>query len=273
MLPFIVLILYLGGCLWLLASAAHPVAAGSAARANGKHVTGLLLASMGWLTHGYALCLAVFRGPALALNTTDAASIIGWTVAAIAIVGATWRPRFDVISGILLLCVGLAAAATNDGARDFATGQRGWELIAHILIAVVAYALVSIAAVLAVALTALDWRLRNHQPLGLMRTLPSVEALEEGMFQAIAAGFALLSLTLFSGFIFVRDLMEQNLEQKVVLSCLAWTILAVLLIGRWRFGWRGRVAANWTLSGYVLLGLGYFGSKIVLEVILGRHWG
>src|SRR5882757_324071 len=271
MLPFIVLIMYFGGGVWLLAGAMRP--GSSPAYAHGKHIAGLALASLGWLTHGYALCEAVFRDPALALNTTDAASIIGWTIAAIAIVGATWRPRFAFLSGILLLVVGVAAAITNDGSRDFALGQRGWELTAHILIAVVAYALVSVGAALAVALTVLDWRLRHHQPLGVMRTLPSVEALEAGMFQAIAAGFALLSLTLFSGFVFVQDLWGQHLEHKVILSCLAWLILAVLLIGRWRFGWRGRVAANWTLSGFVLLGLAYFGSKIVLEVILGRHWG
>jgi ABC-type uncharacterized transport system permease subunit len=58
-----------------------------------------------------------------------------------------------------------------------------------------------------------------------------------------------------------------------VLSCLAWVVFAVLLFGRWRFGWRGRTATTWALSGFALLGLAYFGSKIVLESILGRHWG
>lgn len=273
MLPFIVLIMYFGACVWLIAATVRPAGSPTHAPAHGKHVAGLALAGLGWLAHGYALCEAVFRGPPLALNTPEAASIMGWAIAAIAIMGAAWRPRFAAISGLLLVCVGIAAAVTFDGSRDFATEQRGWELTAHILIAVIAYALVSIGAVLALALAVLDTRLRHHQPLGVMRTLPSVEALEAGMFQAIAVGFALLSLTLFSGFIFVQDLKEQHLEHKVVLSCLAWIILAVLLIGRWRFGWRGRTAANWALSGFVLLGLAYFGSKIVLEVILGRHWG
>jgi ABC-type uncharacterized transport system permease subunit len=50
-------------------------------------------------------------------------------------------------------------------------------------------------------------------------------------------------------------------------------VFAILLFGRWRFGWRGRRATGWTLSGFTLLALAYFGSKIVLETILGRHWG
>jgi ABC-type uncharacterized transport system permease subunit len=46
-----------------------------------------------------------------------------------------------------------------------------------------------------------------------------------------------------------------------------------LLIGRLRYGWRGRSAVRWALSGFAMLTLAYFGSKFVLETVLGRHWG
>jgi ABC-type uncharacterized transport system permease subunit len=58
-----------------------------------------------------------------------------------------------------------------------------------------------------------------------------------------------------------------------VLSLIAWMIFGVLLIGRVRFGWRGSSAVRWTLSGFGVLALAYFGSKFVLEDVLGRHWG
>ena len=45
---------------------------------------------------------------------------------------------------------------------------------------------------------------------------------------------------------------------------------ALLLAGRHLYGWRGRVALRWTLSGFVLLLLAYVGSRFVLEVVLGR---
>jgi ABC-type uncharacterized transport system permease subunit len=57
------------------------------------------------------------------------------------------------------------------------------------------------------------------------------------------------------------------------LSVLAWTSFAVLLFGRWRFGWRGRTALWWTIAGFALLSLAYFVSKLILESVLGRHWG
>ncbi len=270
MLSLAVFAIYFCSCLWLFAAVWQP----DPERAmHGKLVTGLTTAGLGVLLHGYLLYRALFGGTELALNTPEAASLVGWIIAIIS-VWTTWRrPRFAALTGVLLLCAGLAAAITDDGSRDFVTSQSGWELAAHIVIAIVAYALIALGAAIALALSALDRRLRRHQPLGVMGKLPSVEALESAMFQTISAGFALLTLTLFSGFIFVQDLVAQHLAHKVALSCVAWLILGILLIGRWRLGWRGRVAARWTLGGFVLLGLAYFGSKVVLEVVLGRHWG
>jgi ABC-type uncharacterized transport system permease subunit len=50
-------------------------------------------------------------------------------------------------------------------------------------------------------------------------------------------------------------------------------LFAVLLIGRMRFGWRGRSAVQWTLSGFAVLAVAYFGSKFILEYLYGEHWG
>ncbi|MES1195323.1 MAG: cytochrome c biogenesis protein CcsA [Steroidobacter sp.] len=260
--------MYFSAGLWLVLGAIN-----KNTNAHGKHVAGLTLAALGWLLHGYALCESVFRGPALALSTTDVASIIGWAVSTIAIGISFRRIRFDLISGCLLIAAGVAAAITNDSTRDFALSQHGWKLLTHALLSIVAYALISIGAVLAIALSLLDRRLRSHRPLGMLSALPSMEAIESGMFQALVAGFVLLSFALFSGFIFVDNILGQHLIHKVVLSCAAWLILAVLFFGRWRFGWRGQTAAKWAISGFALLCLAYFGAKIVLEVVLKRHWG
>jgi ABC-type uncharacterized transport system permease subunit len=270
MLAIIVLIIYLCACLWLLAGARQGL---SESNAHGQLMAGMIMAGFGWLVHGYSLCLALFQGPSLAMNTTDVASLIAWIITAVTLIRSWNRPGFAGLAGALLLCAGIAAALTDEGARTFSTSQSGWELTAHILIAAAAYALVAVGASLGLALHTLDYRLRHHRPLGWMKTLPSIEALETGMFQAITIGFTLLTLTLFSGFIFVRDLVAQHLMHKVALSCLAWLILGTLLWGRWQLGWRGRIAARWALSGFALLGLSYFGAKLVLEVILGRHWG
>ena len=141
----------------------------------------------------------------------------------------------------------------------------------HILIAILAYSLLALAAVQAVLLAIQDYRLRHRQPGGFLRGIPPLTTMESLLFQMIGAGFILLSVTLLSGFFFLEDLFAQHLVHKTALSLIAWCVFAVLLWGRWRFGWRGRTAIRWTLSGFGFLALAFFGSKLVLELILRRY--
>jgi ABC-type uncharacterized transport system permease subunit len=90
------------------------------------------------------------------------------------------------------------------------------------------------------------------------------------LFQMLTTGIVFLTLSLASGFLFIEDLFAQHLVHKTVLSILAWIIFTGLLIGRSRYGWRGQTAIRWTLIGFALLLLAYFGSKLVLELILHR---
>ena len=83
-------------------------------------------------------------------------------------------------------------------------------------------------------------------------------------------GFVLLGATLLTGLLFVQDLLAQHLMHKTVLSLLSWLVFGVLLLGRWRQGWRGRTAVHWTLAAMALLVLAFFGSKFVLELVLQR---
>ncbi|WP_066919257.1 cytochrome C assembly family protein [Steroidobacter denitrificans] len=268
MLSIVVLACYLACAAWLVSSAFHP----DAPRAGGRRVAGLALGATALILHAVLLRQGLFAKPAISFTTTETASLIGWPMGLIALVLSWLRPRFASIGAVLMAVTGVVAMATTEGSGGYALTRQNWEIAAHIALSTVAYALIMIAAVLAVTLALLDRRLRHRRPLGWLRAVPSLEALEGGTFQALGAGFAVLTLALFSGFIFVSDLFAQHLFHKTVLSCVAWIIFAVVLFGRWRFGWRGRVATSWTLGGFALLGLAYFGSKIVLESILGRHW-
>lgn len=144
--------------------------------------------------------------------------------------------------------------------------------VAHILSSVIAFGLLSIAGVYALFIAIIDHFLRRHHLTSLVRSLPPLEILERLLFRLIASGFVLLTLSLLSGLAFVSDLFAQHLVHKTILSTLAWLIFGLLLWGRWRYGWRGRQTVRWTLAGIFLLVLSYFGSKLVLEVFLGRSW-
>ena len=95
--------------------------------------------------------------------------------------------------------------------------------------------------------------------------------LERLTFRFVAAGFVLLSATLLVGGWFSELINERWVwNHKTVFSVLAWLIMGVLLWGRWRLGWRGRVAVRILYLGAGFLLLGYAGSRFVLEVLLSR---
>ncbi|HSW11836.1 MAG TPA: cytochrome c biogenesis protein CcsA [Solimonas sp.] len=148
-----------------------------------------------------------------------------------------------------------------------------WELRWHIVLSLFSAGLLTIAAMQAGALALQDRLLHRHELTRLLlRGMPPLQTMERLLFQLIAIGFMLLSLTLLSGLGFLHNWFAQHLAHKTILSISAWLIFGVLLWGRWRHGWRGRTAISWTLAGYAVLILAYFGSKLVLEQFLGERW-
>jgi ABC-type uncharacterized transport system permease subunit len=225
--------------------------------------------------HGDAIIHMMRLNARFSIGLLEAMSLLGWILAALACLISIDKHN-RVIGAILMLSAAVGAAVgTGVGGvgRSYAEATAGWELTAHILLSMGAAALLFAAAVTAILLVILDGRLRARRIADLSSALPPLDALEKIMFRLVAAGFGLLTLALITGFVFVTNLFTQNLVQKTVLSLIAWLIFGVLLIGRLRFGWRGRSAVRWTLSGFAILAVAYFGVKFVLEYLFGRHWG
>ena len=167
------------------------------------------------------------------------------------------------------VCVFLPA--TFEGSV-FATHGAAPFFVAHVVVAMAAYAFIAIAAAHAILMAAIERRLhargRGGPPLGL----PPLLTMERLLFRILTAGFALLTLTLVSGAVFSEEIFGRALriDHKTVFGSVAWLIFATLLIGRYAYGWRGRAALNGTLAGFAVLLLAYVGSRFVLEVILER---
>lgn len=156
------------------------------------------------------------------------------------------------------------------GAAPATAASMGWQIQLHAWLSLLAYAALSLAALLAIMLWAQERGLRQRRLGRLLQVFPPLTLVETLMFRLIGVGFALLTLSLLTGVVFVENLFAQHLVHKTVLSLLAWVIFGVLLLGRVRYGWRGHRAVRLTLVAMALLGLGFFGSKFVLEVILAR---
>jgi ABC-type uncharacterized transport system permease subunit len=142
----------------------------------------------------------------------------------------------------------------------------------HLLISMLAYSLFTIASLHVLLMALLERRLHDGALPVALQKLPPLLTMETLLFRIITAGFVLLTLTLATGILFSEELLGKAMRfnHKTVFGILSWLIFAALLGGRWLYGWRGRVAVRWTLTGFVMLVLAYVGSKFVLEVILGR---
>jgi ABC-type uncharacterized transport system permease subunit len=230
----------------------------------------LTLALVAIILHGVALHQHVLTSQGLDLRFWNALSLVSWLIAMLWWLASLAQPLENLgiailpMAGLFLLLQVLLLGQHSQLKRALP------GLDAHILLSILAYSVLSIAAVQAVLLAVQEKHLREKHPGGFIRTLPPLQTMEMLLFRMIGAGFILLSLALVSGALFVEDLFAQHLVHKTVLSIIAWVVFATLLWGRQRFGWRGRTAIRWTLSGFVSLMLAYFGTKWVVEVVLGR---
>lgn len=145
-------------------------------------------------------------------------------------------------------------------------------IAAHVFASLLAYSVLSIAAANAALIAIQDAVLRRHRGIRLLEMLPPLTVMENLLFKLVLVGWLILTLGLITGILFIDNLLAQHLVHKTVLSVVAWITFGLLLAGRWRFGWRGMTAVWLTLAGMFLLILAYFGSKLVLELILGRDW-
>ncbi len=220
--------------------------------------------------HAVVLYQGMVTSAGLNLGVFNAASLVAWLVALLGLFGAFSRSMENltvVLLPLAAVAVGLEALFSNEHVLPASTP---FGLRAHVLLSIAAYSLLAVAALQALVLAVEDHLLRSRRPLRAIQVLPPLQMLESLMFQLIAVGFFTLSLGLVSGLMFLTDIFGQHLVHKTVLSLIAWMIFAVLLVGRYRRGWRGRIAIRYTLGGFLSLMLAYFGSKVVLELILHR---
>ena len=222
--------------------------------------------------HALVLAQAIPRPEGFDLGFFNALSLTGWLIALVLLLTSLIRPVENL--GIILLPFSALTVvlALLFPVQRIITDPQQWPLELHILISILAYSLLALASVQAILLAVQDHFLRSHRPGGFIRGIPPLVTMEALLFQLIRAGFWLLSLALISGFLFLEDIFAQHLVHKTVLSTVAWGVFGILLWGRRRFGWRGRKAIRWTLSGFTVLVLAYFGSKLVLELLLDRPW-
>ncbi|PIE20755.1 MAG: phosphohydrolase [Neptuniibacter caesariensis] len=231
-----------------------------------SHTLGKMLGFGGLVSHTLAIYLVLHQPEGINLGVSSVASLISWLVAAIVLLSSI---RQDIENLFVAVFPMAAVTALAAWLSDSGTGQTyDAGLITHILLSILAYSIFTIATLQAILLSRQVYALKHHHTRGLIASLPPLQTMERLLFEMLWTGLVLLSASLITGFILFDDLFAQNLVHKTVLSLAAWCLYAILLFGRISFGWRSNTAVRWTITSFITLALGFFGSKIVLEWLL-----
>jgi len=253
---------------WLLALAAalaYAVPAAGAARLGATAARNALLAA--WVLHGATLVWGLWGGtPRFGFG--PALSMTAWLVLTVYAVERQLFPQMRARWALAALGALAIVIALLFPGQPLHVAASAW-LPLHLALGIACYGLFGAAVVHAWLMTRTERHIRQaedpHSGIPLL-------TLERLTFRFVAAGFILLTATLLAGWLFGELLYGRiwRWDHKAVFSVLSWLTFAALLVGRARFGWRGRSAVRMLYAGSALLLLAYVGSRFVLEVILGR---
>jgi len=135
----------------------------------------------------------------------------------------------------------------------------------HLLISLIAYAVLTLAAIHAVMQILLDRALKKKRLSTLIQALPSLMDIERHMIAQVKVATILIGISILSGLVWqwVDYHHFALLNHKVLLALFTLAVLILLLIKRHRASWPTRLASRAVLAAYILLMLAYFGVKLI----------
>ena len=227
------------------------------------------LATLAIALHAYFNYQKIITDVGVNIGLYPMLSLVSLAVTILVLLSSLRRPLDNLFIAILpIASIAILLALISEGnftpRNDLSSG-----IVIHIGFSVIAYGLLTIAAIQAGLLSLGDYELKKHN-LAVLRHIPPLQTMDTLLFELLWAGLILLSLSIGSGFLFLSDIALPGLMHHTAITLSAWVVFSILLWGRYKLGWRGSIASRWTLLGFILLLLGYFGSKLVIEILLGR---
>ena len=222
------------------------------------------------LFHGIGVYGEIFTSAGINMSFFAMASLICCVVATTILFSSLGKPVDNLLivlfpAAVVAIWLSLFVGTSYAPRSDLEGG-----IIGHILLSVVAYSVLTIAAFQALLLAFENRQLKRKGSFSLLKALLPLQTMESLLFELLWVGLIILTLSILTGFLYLEDMFAQHIVHHTLITLASWVVFVILLWGRHQLGWRGRTAIGWTLRGFGLLALGYFGSKLVAEIILQR---
>ncbi|OOR88782.1 cytochrome C assembly protein [Moraxella caviae] len=227
----------------------------------------------GAILHGFLIVPQIITLHGLNFNIYNTLSLISLFFLVFFIIFSLYRP----ILSLGVLAAPTALIGVSIGYFGDVFGKAHYQpltelstlLQVHILLSFAAYCVLLMAAVQAIILR-LQIRELKHKTIHRfwVSKLPSLQSMESLLFDMILLGFVILSIALGLGLLATYDVVAQHVAHKLLFSALSWVVFGVFIAGHYLAGWRGKRAANFAIYGFILLAIGFVGSKFVLEFLV-----
>lgn len=200
---------------------------------------------------------------------SEISTLIAVSISLLVLISSIRKPLQNLFLGLFPLAI-IAIVFSLTVRSDYPPINLSPGLASHVLLSILAYSFITIAAAQAGFLAYQNYQLKHGHAGGLINKFPPLQDMEVFLFELLWVGQILLSLGIVAGLLFVDDIWGRDgVIHKTFFSILAWIVFGVLLWGRHQLGWRGVTAIRGTLIGFGLLIVGFYGSKVALEYILG----
>jgi ABC-type uncharacterized transport system permease subunit len=219
------------------------------------------------VAHGISAYGVIRTTSGFHFGIAEISTLIAVSISLLVIISSIRKPLENLFLGVFPLAI-VAIIASLTINSNYPPTQMSLGLASHILLSILAYSFITIAALQSGFLAYQNHRLKHGHAGGLISKFPPLQDMEEFLFDLLWVGQFLLSLGIIAVVLFIDEIWGiDGVIHKTVLSTLAWIVFAVLLWGRHQLGWRGQTAIRGTLIGFGLLIVGFYGSKFALEYV------
>lgn len=217
--------------------------------------------------HSMTLWQLMLTSDGLRLGLFPAASLVTGTGAALVVIASIYR-RIEWVSALVFPLSALTIPPALWLETGYIPHTLSYGVGTHVLLSILAFAILAIAAAQSVLILIQHRQLKHGHIRGIMRRFPPLQIMEKMLFEMLWAGILVLTLSIITGFVYLDDMFAQRVAHKTILTMAGWCAIAVLLGGRHILGWRALTAVWLTFIAFGMLMLGFFGTKIALEIIL-----
>lgn len=228
--------------------------------------TGLLV--FVWVLQTVFLLYLLFQRYSMAeLSIKDFLFFVSWLLISISFVVNRWM-RAELLV-LLVNIIGFAVLAINLLQRPRNFVLTTWEtakklIVVHISFITVAFAMLTLAAILGFMYLFLHNRLKKKHWTPVISRMPSLETIDRYAFRAGLVGVPLLFLSLSTGTaaLLIDSHAGYLLDVRIILSFAAGILYIIYLISRKMKDFDGKQSARWNLLGYAVLLAAFFANSL-----------